>query len=144
MNFIFGISKRHIPLFSISTLLRKKQFIFNPFGGIFRKGLSRFNHFYVQNESTKLLLSKIGIQQVTVSGDTRYDHVLHQQKNTLEKIANQAIQKQAISISDEILKLKELQNQGILTSRNGQSEWSHVIEDALSNDRFLQFPAASS
>jgi 3-deoxy-D-manno-octulosonic-acid transferase len=84
LNFIFGISKRHIPLFSISTLLRKKQFIFNPFGGIFRKGLSRFNHFYVQNEETKLLLSKIGIQQVTVSGDTRYDHVLHQQKNTLE------------------------------------------------------------
>jgi 3-deoxy-D-manno-octulosonic-acid transferase len=84
LNFIFGISKRHIPLFSISTLLRKKQFIFNPCGGIFRKGLSRFNHFYVQNEATKLLLSKIGIQQVTVSGDTRYDHVLHQQKNTLE------------------------------------------------------------
>jgi 3-deoxy-D-manno-octulosonic-acid transferase len=84
LNFIFGISKRHIPLFSISTLLRKKQFIFNPCGGIFRKGLSRFNHFYVQNEETKLLLSKIGIQQVTVSGDTRYDHVLNQQKNTLE------------------------------------------------------------
>jgi len=84
LNFIFGISKRHIPLFSISTLLRKKQFIFNPCGGIFRKGLSRFNHFYVQNEATKLLLSKIGIQQVTVSGDTRYDHVLNQQKNTLE------------------------------------------------------------
>lgn len=84
LNFIFGISKRNIPLFSISTLLRKKQFIFNPLGGIFRKGLTRFDHFYVQNEATKLLLSQIGIPQVTVSGDTRYDHVLQQQKNTLE------------------------------------------------------------
>lgn len=84
LNFILGISKKGIPLFSISTLLRKNQFIFNPFGGIFRKGLSRFSHFYVQNEATKLLLHKIGIQQVTVSGDTRYDHVLKQRINTLK------------------------------------------------------------
>ena len=88
LNFIFGISKRNIPLFSISTLLRKNQFIFNPLGGIFRNALKRFTHFYAQTEQTKLLLSDIGIQEVTVSGDTRYDHVLNQQRNAMENQAN--------------------------------------------------------
>jgi 3-deoxy-D-manno-octulosonic-acid transferase len=88
LNFIFGISKRNIPLFSISTLLRKNQFIFKPLGAIFRNGLNRFTHFYAQNEETKLLLSDIGIQVVTVSGDTRYDHVLNQQRNTLQNQGN--------------------------------------------------------
>lgn len=88
LNFIFGISKRNIPLFSISTLLRKNQFIFKPLGAIFRKGLNRFTHFYVQNEETKLLLSAIGIEEVTVSGDTRYDHVLTQQEHALKAQVN--------------------------------------------------------
>ena len=88
LNFIFGISKRNIPLFSISTLLRKNQFIFKPLGAIFRNGLNRFTHFYAQNEETKLLLSDIGIQAVIVSGDTRYDHVLNQQRNTLQNQGN--------------------------------------------------------
>ena len=88
LNFIFGISKRNIPLFSISTLLRKNQFIFKPLGAIFRNGLNRFTHFYAQNEETKLLLSEIGIQEVTVSGDTRYDHVLNQQRNALQNQGN--------------------------------------------------------
>ena len=88
LNFIFGISKRNIPLFSISTLLRKNQFIFKPLGAIFRNGLNRFTHFYAQNEETKLLLSDIGIQAVIVSGDTRYDHVLNQQRNAIQNQGN--------------------------------------------------------
>ena len=88
LNFIFDISKRNIPLFSISTLLRKNQFIFKPLGAIFRNGLNRFTHFYAQNEETKLLLSDIGIQAVIVSGDTRYDHVLNQQRNAIQNQGN--------------------------------------------------------
>lgn len=88
LNFIFGISKRNIPLFSISTLLRKNQFIFKPIGAIFRNALRRFTHFYAQNEETKLLLSNIGINEVTVSGDTRYDHVLNQQRNAIQNQGN--------------------------------------------------------
>jgi hypothetical protein len=51
-----------------------------------------------------------------------------EQRNTLEKIANQAVQKQAISISDEILKLKELQNQGILTEEEFEAQKKKLLE----------------
>ncbi len=88
LNFIYGIAKRKIPLFSVSTLLRKNQFIFNPMGGIFRNGLKRFRHFYVQNQETKLLLESIGISDVTLTGDTRYDHVLNQQQLAIAQPRN--------------------------------------------------------
>ena len=90
LNFIYGIAKRKIPLFSISTLLRKNQFIFKPLGGIFRNGLKRFSHFYVQNQETKLLLTTIGISDVTITGDTRYDHVLNQQQRAITQPSNNA------------------------------------------------------
>ena len=78
LNFIFTIKKHKIPLYSISTLLRKNQLFFNFCGGLFRKGLKAFSHFYVQNETTKELLNAIHIDAVSVVGDTRYDHVQNQ------------------------------------------------------------------
>jgi 3-deoxy-D-manno-octulosonic-acid transferase len=38
--------------------------------------LNCFTHFFVQNEVSKQLLAKIGITDVTVVGDTRFDRVL--------------------------------------------------------------------
>ena len=38
--------------------------------------LKCFTHFYVQNEVSRELLAKIGIHDVTVVGDTRFDRVL--------------------------------------------------------------------
>ena len=84
LNYIFTIKKRQIPLYSISTLLRKKQVFFKFWGGLFRKGLKAFSHFYVQNEPTKALLKAIQIEAVTVVGDTRYDHVQNQRLHALE------------------------------------------------------------
>jgi 3-deoxy-D-manno-octulosonic-acid transferase len=47
-----------------------------------------FEHIFVQNEASKVLLVSINIKQVTVSGDTRYERVSQQleQDNTLEFI----------------------------------------------------------
>ena len=38
--------------------------------------LKDFDHLFVQNETSKRYLSKIGINRVTVVGDTRFDRVL--------------------------------------------------------------------
>lgn len=75
-NFISEIHHNKIPLYSISTLLRKNHFVFSPLGSYFRSKLDYFDHFFVQNQDTEKLLHKIGITQTTFSGDTRYDQVL--------------------------------------------------------------------
>lgn len=69
-------SKSGIPLVSISALFTPKHIFFKPHGGLHRKMLRFFNHTFVQNESSKSLLKNIGIQNVSVSGDTRFDRVL--------------------------------------------------------------------
>ena len=51
-----------------------------------REALSCFDHFFIQNEASKELLASIGFNNVTVSGDTRFDRVSHQieMNNTLD------------------------------------------------------------
>ena len=51
-----------------------------------RKALACFNHFFVQNKTSLNLLKGLGFENVTVSGDTRFDRVSHQieMNNSLE------------------------------------------------------------
>lgn len=75
-HYLNEVEKRSIPLFCISALFNPKQRFFKPTGGFFRAILKKFNHFFVQNEASKKLLIDIGIDKVSVAGDTRFDRVL--------------------------------------------------------------------
>ncbi|MFI5134141.1 MAG: 3-deoxy-D-manno-octulosonic acid transferase [Chitinophagales bacterium] len=71
------IKYRNIPLLLISALFRKDMAFFKWYGGLQRKMLSRFDHLFVQNEESKQLMKKIGLENIcTVSGDTRFDRVI--------------------------------------------------------------------
>ena len=75
-NYIDALKKSGTKVFSICTLLRPNHRFFRWYGGFFRRSLRHFDHFYVQNESTRALLHSIGIQEVSITGDTRYDKVI--------------------------------------------------------------------
>jgi 3-deoxy-D-manno-octulosonic-acid transferase len=71
------IKYRNIPLLLISALFRKDMSFFKWYGGLQRKILSRFDHLFVQNKSSKELVDSIGLSAIcTVSGDTRFDRVI--------------------------------------------------------------------
>jgi 3-deoxy-D-manno-octulosonic-acid transferase len=57
---------------------------FKWYGGLHRKMLSFVTHFFLQDESSKQLLNNIGITNVTVSGDTRFDRVWANAQNPKE------------------------------------------------------------
>jgi 3-deoxy-D-manno-octulosonic-acid transferase len=59
----------------ISAIFRPSQHFFRWYGGWFRSQLKGITHFFVQNEQSAHLLHSIGIAQVTISGDTRFDRV---------------------------------------------------------------------
>ena len=69
------LHRNKIPLFIISAIFRKEQPFFKWYGSLHRKMLGWVSHFFVQNEASKQLLKEIGIENVTVSGDTRFDRV---------------------------------------------------------------------
>ncbi|MFO7862561.1 MAG: glycosyltransferase N-terminal domain-containing protein [Salinivirgaceae bacterium] len=74
-NYIQQLHKRNIKLYSISAIFRPNQLFFKSGAAWFRKHLNYFTHFFVQNKQSKTLLENLGISQVTISGDTRYDRV---------------------------------------------------------------------
>jgi len=69
------LNTRNIPLFIISGIFRTDQVYFKWYGFFNRKILSFVKHFFVQNEESKALLNSINLQNVTLSGDTRFDRV---------------------------------------------------------------------
>jgi 3-deoxy-D-manno-octulosonic-acid transferase len=74
-NFISGVYKKKIPLYLVSGIFRKDQHFFRWYGGFFREMLGKFTKIFVQEPGSMDLLKSIGISNVSVSGDTRFDRV---------------------------------------------------------------------
>ena len=75
-HYLKQTSERKISLYCISALFNEKQRFFKPSGDFFRKTLTFFDHIFVQNEKSDNLLKQININQVSVTGDTRFDRVV--------------------------------------------------------------------
>lgn len=75
LNFLFALKKRGIATYSVSSIFRAEQAFFHWWGFYYRKALHCFTHLFVQNEQSKDLLESIGVNAVTVVGDTRFDRV---------------------------------------------------------------------
>jgi len=74
-NYIKILYKKNTPLIFISAIFRPGQRFFTSWGKWQLKGLKMADHFFVQNQQSAQLLASVGIKNVTVSGDTRFDRV---------------------------------------------------------------------
>lgn len=74
-NYLNALKRAKVPTYIISAIFRPTQAFFKPWGGTFRKMLRCFTHLYVQDEASRELLAGIGVTNVTVAGDTRFDRV---------------------------------------------------------------------
>jgi 3-deoxy-D-manno-octulosonic-acid transferase len=74
-NYLRILHEKQIPVISFSAIFRENQIFFKWYGGFHRNILKYFTHIFVQNQSSLNLLQNIGIQNVTVGGDTRFDRV---------------------------------------------------------------------
>lgn len=74
-NYLTAMQKAGTRLYLISAIFRQDQIFFKPHGGLFRQALSAFTHLFVQDDSSKRLLHEIGIDRVSIAGDTRFDRV---------------------------------------------------------------------
>ncbi|MFD3276115.1 glycosyltransferase N-terminal domain-containing protein [Aquirufa sp. PLAD-142S6K] len=74
--YLRGLRKRSIPTILISAIFRPNQVFFAWYGRFFRSLLTCFTQIFVQDASSKALLDGIGLEQVQVGGDTRFDRVV--------------------------------------------------------------------
>lgn len=74
-NYIHELHRRGVPTYLVSGIFRPGQTFFKPWGGMFRGILECYTLLFVQDEPSRQLLNGIGIENVTVAGDTRFDRV---------------------------------------------------------------------
>jgi 3-deoxy-D-manno-octulosonic-acid transferase len=74
-NYIWYLNQKKIPFYYISAIFREKQYFFKWYGGWFVNQLKQCAHFFVQDDKSLQLLHKLQINQVTRTGDTRFDRV---------------------------------------------------------------------
>ena len=88
-NLLHELKRRDGRAILISALFRTQQSYFKFYGGTRKSVLFSFEHIFVQDEQSKILLNSINYTNVTVSGDTRFDRVSNQllQNNTLDFIS---------------------------------------------------------
>jgi 3-deoxy-D-manno-octulosonic-acid transferase len=88
-QYLKELRNQNIKTLLVSGVFREDHVFFKPYGGYMRKALATFDHFFLQNQSSKELLASIGYTNTTTSGDTRFDRVSHQieMDNTLDFIA---------------------------------------------------------
>ena len=84
-NFLKALGERNVNVIAISALFRPSQLYFKWYGGFFKNALKHINHFYVQNTQSAALLSQIGIDDHTVSGDLRFERVVQAKEQSLER-----------------------------------------------------------
>ncbi len=75
-NYLHILKHRGVPTYSVSSIFRPDQIFFRPYGRQYARVLKCFTRFFVQNEESRQLLGKIGITDVEITGDTRFDRVL--------------------------------------------------------------------
>lgn len=75
-NYLHILKHRKVPVYSVSSIFRPNQIFFRWYGRQYGRVLNCFTHFFVQNEQSRELLAKIGIDNVSIVGDTRFDRVL--------------------------------------------------------------------
>lgn len=75
-NYIEILYRNHIPVYSVSSIFRPGQIFFRWYGRNYARVLRRMTRLYVQNEASRELLATIGVTQVSVVGDTRFDRVI--------------------------------------------------------------------
>ena len=75
-NYLHILRHRGVPVYSVSSIFRPGQVFFRWYGKQYSRVLKCFTHFFVQNEQSRELLKTLGITDVEVVGDTRFDRVL--------------------------------------------------------------------
>ncbi|MET1258044.1 glycosyltransferase N-terminal domain-containing protein [Flagellimonas sp. DF-77] len=83
-NYLRYLEQQQVPILLVSAIFSKRQVYFKPWGRFMRNALRRIDHIFVQDEGSAHLLQELGLKEVSISGDTRFDRVAEIAKEALE------------------------------------------------------------
>lgn len=143
-NYFKALHNRRIPLYLVSAIFRKGQFYFTWYGRLFRSTLRYVTFYFAQNQESVALLHSIGLKNVSLTGDTRFDRVAHlsQHKREIEVVSRFVDGHKVLVAGSTWLPDEEL----IMSLRQVYPEWKiviapHIVDAAHLNEidsRFKQ------
>lgn len=74
-NYLHELWRRQIPTYLVSAVFRPDQFFFKKRSAWYGHWLKWYTKIFVQDSRSKDLLARIGVRNVEVAGDTRFDRV---------------------------------------------------------------------
>ena len=72
-NYLNSLKANKVPTILVSGIFREKMSFHQWYGSWMTNSLKAFDHFFLQNESSLRELKKLGFENASVSGDTRFD-----------------------------------------------------------------------
>lgn len=75
-HYLYELKKRKVPVLLISALFHRKNAFFKWYGPLYKKMLLFLTWLFVQDSASEKRLRLLGIKNVSVSGDTRFDRVI--------------------------------------------------------------------
>lgn len=75
-HYLYELKKRNTPVLLISAIFHRKNAFFKWYGPLYTRMLHLFTWLFVQDEPSQKRLNAIGLGNVSVSGDTRFDRVI--------------------------------------------------------------------
>ncbi len=140
-NFLNSLKKKNIPTYLASGIFWPQQHFFKFYGRWFAKQLSAFNHFFVQNKTSKLLLQGIGYQNISISGDSRFDRVIELSKEPIKdkRLSTFSPKNTAIIFGSSWEKEDELAK---IASKNFHSEKIIIAPHEISPEKMQQLKAS--
>lgn len=164
-NLLKELNHVDIPVVVISAVIKEKELFFRSWASWFRKIISGIDQFFVQDKDSENLLNSIGIDHVTVSGDTRFDRVkeIYESHSKLEfvekfKVNSNLIVAGSTWPEDEVIladyinqdlpedwkvifaphNIDEKQIQNLMGKLNGKSvRYSEMTDEKLVESQFL-------
>lgn len=137
MNFLKGLHRRDIPTYSVSSIFRPDQVFFRSYGKSYVRALQCFTHFFVQNATSEKLLHTLGITNVTITGDTRFDRVID-----IYKAAKESPEAETFSRNAQVMVVGsswEPDEEIIIPYFNAHPELKLIIAPHVVNEDHLAF-----
>ena len=103
-HYTYQLTQKGVNTYVVAAKFRKNQIFFKWYGGFMRRLLKLYTCICVQDEDSKTLLHNIGVNNVAVTGDTRFDRVLQTKKEDVKNnLLNLFIQKRNIEKNEFVL-----------------------------------------
>jgi len=153
-NYLLALQASKVPVFSISSIFRPNQIFFKWYGSWYLNILKTLHHIFVQDDISLQLLTKNGISNASVAGDTRFDRVydLFQKSKQLTLIEEFCAGQQVIVAGSTWAKDEELLVQYLILHPNvklilvpHEIHHAHITEiSKLLDGKFVRYSDANS